>query len=130
MLEDGVWRAAGWAYSAIGEYVRGLWETELHAPGSYEVLIPPFREAIRSAPLLPRGSEAVVELTNCRSRENVLEAVGLAGGRIEKDLESGKELAWIPWSVEVGRKLAYLPYETTTWHVPEVPSTEAARLCA
>ncbi|MGC8519983.1 MAG: hypothetical protein ACP5P4_15920 [Steroidobacteraceae bacterium] len=130
MPEGGKWRAAGWAYSAIGEYVRGLWETELHAPGGYEVLIAPYREAVRSAPLLPRGSEAEVDLTNCRSRENVLEAVGLAGGRIEKDPESGKELALIPWSVEIGRKLACLPYEATTWHVPEVSLPEPARLCA
>ena len=130
MLEDGVWLAAGWAYSAIGEYVRGLWETELHAPGSYEVLIPPFREAIRSAPPLPKGSEAVVEFTDCKDRERVLETVLLTGGRIETDSESGSRRARLPWSIETGGKLAYLPHEVTTWFVPEESAADAARLCA
>ncbi|MHB1814527.1 MAG: hypothetical protein ACYCUE_06825 [Steroidobacteraceae bacterium] len=130
MPVDGKWRAAGWAYSAIGDYVKSLWETELHAPGSYEVLIGPYREAIESAPLLPKGSEAVVDLTNCESRGTVLEAVELTGGHIETDPESGRELARIPWSVEAGHKLAYLPYKATTWRVPEVPFPEVARLCA
>ena len=130
MPVDGKWRAAGWAYSAIGDYVKGLWETELHAPGSYEVLIGPYREAIESAPLLPKGSEAVVDLTNCESRGTVLEAVELTGGHIETDPESGRELARIPWSVEAGHKLAYLPYKATTWRVPEVLFPEVARLCA
>ncbi len=130
MLEDGVWRAAGWAYSAIGEYVRGLWETELHAPGSYEVLIPPFREAIRSAPPLPKGSEAVVKLTDCKDRERVLETVLLTGGRIETDAQSGTERARLPWSIETGGKLAYLPHDATTWLVPEESAADVARLCA
>ena len=130
MPEDGKWRAAGWAYSAIGEYVRGLWETELRAPGSFEVLIPPYREAIRSAQLLPKGSEAVVDLTNCESRANVLEAVELTGGRTEKDPVSARELARIPWSIETGHRLAYLPHAATAWHVPEMPAADVARLCA
>lgn len=130
MPEDGKWRAAGWAYSAVGDYVKDLWETELHAPGSYDVLIPPYREAIAAAPLLPRGSEAVVDLTNCQSREYVLEAFELFGGSREKDPESGRETARIPWSIEAGHKLAYLPHAATTWHVPEVPAAEVARLCA
>jgi hypothetical protein len=130
MLEDGAWRPAGWAYSAIGEYVRGLWETELHAPGSYEVLIPPFREAIRSAPPLPKGSEAVVDLTDCKDRERVLETVLLTGGRIETDSESGNRRARLPWSIETGGKLAYLPHEVTTWLVPEESAADVARLCA
>ena len=130
MPEDGKWRAAGWAYSAIGEYVRGLWETELRAPGSYEVLISPYREAIRAAHLLPKGSEAVVDLTSCERRADVLEAVELTGGRIEQDPESGKEQARLPWSIETGHKLAYLPHAATTWHVPEMPAADVARLCA
>jgi hypothetical protein len=130
MPEDGRWRAAGWAYSAIGEYVKSLWETELHAPGSYQVLIPPYREAIESAPLLPKGSEAVVDLTDCKDRERVLEAVVLTGGRIEQDPKSGKERAGLPWSIEASLQLAYLPREATEWHVPEVPAADVARLCA
>lgn len=130
MPEDGAWRAGGWAYSAIGDYVKGLWEQELRAPGSYQVLIPPYRDAIKAAPLLPRGSEAVVDLANCESRGNVLEALELTGGRIEQDPESGKEQARLPWTIETGRKLAYLPYAATTWHVPEMPAMEGARLCA
>ncbi len=130
MPEDGAWRAAGWAYSAVGDYVKGLWETELHAPGSFEVLIPPYREAIMAAPVLPKGSEAVVDLTNCESRRNVLEAVELTGGRIEKDPVSGQEQARLPWSIETGHKLAYLPHAATTWHLPEVVATDAMKLCA
>lgn len=126
MLEDGKWRAAGWAYSAVGDYVRGLWETELHAPGSFEVLIPPYREAIESAPLLPKGSEAVVDLMSCRRPEGVLETAVLTGGCIETDSESGNKRARLPWSIETGGKLAYLPHEATEWHVPEEP----LRLCA
>ena len=49
---------------------------------------------------------------------------------IETDPESGRELARIPWSVEAGHKLAYLPYKATTWRVPEVLFPEVARLCA
>lgn len=130
MPEEGKWRAAGWAYSAVGDYVRGLWETELHAPGSFEVLIPPYREAIESAPLLPKGSEAVVDLMSCRRPEGVLETAVLTGGCIETDSESGNKRARLPWSIETGGKLAYLPHEATEWHVPEVPAAEGARLCA
>ena len=133
MPRDGTWRAAGWAYSAVGDYVKGLWEQELHAPGSYQVLIPPYREAIKAAPLLPRGSEAEVDLTSCTShaKRDVYKLVDELGGRIEPDpLTSADAKAWIPWSVEAGRKLAYLPYQETTWHVPEAPATEVARLCA
>ena len=130
MPEEGKWRAAGWAYSAVGDYVRSLWETELHAPGSFEVLIPPYREAIRAAQLLPNGSEAVVDLMNCRRPEEVREVVALFGGRIEQDPESGKERARLPWSIEASLKLAYLPHEATEWHVPEVPAAEVSRLCA
>ena len=70
-----------------------------------------------------------MDLTNCESRANVLEAVEFTGGRIEKDPESGRELARVPWSIEAGHKLAYLPYAGTTWHVPEV-AEEQPRLCA
>ncbi len=133
MVEDGKWRAAGWDYSVVGDYVKGLWEQELRAPGSYEVLIPPYRKAIHAAQLLPRGSEAEVDLTNCPShaKSDVLTLARELGGRIESDpLTSADAKAWIPWSVEAGRKLAYLPHKATTWHVPEAPATEVARLCA
>ena len=130
MLQDGKWRAAGWAYSAVGDYVKGLWEQDLRAPGSYLVLIPPYREAIKAAPFLPKGSEAVVDLTSCERRADVLEAVELTGGRIEQDPESGKEQVRLPWSIETGHKLAYLPHAATTWHVPEMPAADVARLCA
>ena len=133
MLQDGKWRAAGWAYSAVGDYVKGLWEQELRAPGSYQVLIPPYREAIKAAPFLPKGSEAVVDLTNCTpsAKSDVYRLVNACDGRIEPDpLTSADAKARIPWSVETGHKLAYLPYQATTWHVPEVPFPEVARLCA
>lgn len=130
MPEEGKWRGAGWDYSAVGSYVRGLWETELRAPGSFEVLIPPFREAIRAAALLPNGSEAVVDLMSCRRPEDVREIVALTGGRIEQDPKSGKERARLPWSIEASLQLAYLPREATEWHVPEVPAADLARLCA
>jgi len=130
--EDGQWRPAGWAYSAVGDYVKGLWETELRAPGSYQVLIPPYREALEAVRLLPRGSAAVVDLARCpeHSRKDTLALATAFGGQIEKDPQTGLELVRIPWSAGAGHKLAYLPYEATTWHVSEVPSTEVARLCA
>ena len=130
MPEEGTWRDSGWAYSVVGEYVRGLWETELRAPGSFEVLIPPYREAIGAAQLVPEGSEAVVDLSQCRRPEDVRELVAFAGGRIEQDPERGTERAVLPWSMEASVKLAYLPSKATEWRVPEVPAAEGARLCA
>ncbi len=129
---EGRWRIAGWAYSAVGDYVRGLWEQELRAPGSYNVLIPPYRAAIEAAPALPRGSEAEVDLAVCPSysKKHVYDLVEALGGRIERDPATGADAkVWLPWSVEGGLKLAYLPHNATTWHVPEAPE-ERPRLCA
>lgn len=47
---DGHWRAAGWAYSIVGQFVRELWETEMREPGSYRKRIQAYRDAVNNAP--------------------------------------------------------------------------------
>lgn len=59
--EDGTWYCGGWAYSIVGSYVRGLAESELREPGSYNKRIKAYRAAILEAPQVPPGMKAVVD---------------------------------------------------------------------
>lgn len=126
---DGAWKEAGWAYSIIGQYVSGLFREELRAPGSYRVLIPPYRKALENAPLVPEGTYAIVKLAQCDERQEreVRDIIAEAGGGLEQDPDATQSLlARIPWTAAMGRRLAYLPREATTWHLANASTAQSA----
>lgn len=61
--EDGAWRCQGWEYSIVQSYICRLWEAELREPGSYRKRIKVFRDALKTAPLMPQGVKVVVNRT-------------------------------------------------------------------
>lgn len=61
--DDGSWRCGGWEYQIVGQFVAGLWRSELTNPGSYHRTIREFRDAIQSAPVVPAGTMAIVDLS-------------------------------------------------------------------
>ena len=122
---DGVWKAAGWPYSIVGAYVRGLWRQELGTPGVYKRLIGEYRRAVESAAPVPNGTTVVVPLASrdARCREELMTLAEQVGGTV-----AGGEVR-IPWVVtdSMAPTQYLLSGPDVTWEVPE-RSVQAADL--
>ncbi len=115
---DGVWKEAGWPYSIMGSYVRGLWEQELETPGVYKRLIGEYRKAVETAPPVPGGTTVVVPLASrdAKDREELINLAEKAGGTI-----AAGEVR-IPWVAPAAAKpLVHflLSGKDVRWEVPE-----------
>ena len=114
---DGVWKEAGWPYSIVGSYVRGLWKQELEAPGVYKRLINEYRKAVEAAPPVPAGTTVRVPLAALPAcdRDVVIKLAAECGGEV-KDEE-----ARIPWAAPDRTAAVHflLRGKDVTWDVPE-----------
>jgi len=129
---DGTWYCGGWGYSIVGEFVRGLWSSELKEPGSSAEQIKAFRQAMRDAPQMPAGTLVFVDQTvSMADRPWIQQEIAkLASspaarpgvGGFYVDPAEDKQLLW---------ELTRLPRECATWvlpqdHVMPVTSPQAA----
>lgn len=87
--EDNCWRNAGWGYSIVAEFVSGLWEAELQAPGNYRARIKVFRDSINNAPSIPAiGVKIVIDTqmpVKSWEQSNIKCAVERLGGSTQGD---------------------------------------------
>lgn len=60
--EDGTYRAEGWAYSVIGDFVAGYGPVNMKHPGSFRRVFAAYRDAARNAPMAPDDAVVVLEL--------------------------------------------------------------------
>ena len=116
---DGQWRLAGWDYMVIGDYVKSLWEEELKAPGTYTARIKAYSQHVHSAPQIPSGTLAVIDLEaplthdwEIHSRDRALRDLGY-------EETGGARCHQIP--VAFGHKhadiLSRMPQGCVTWQV-------------
>ncbi len=122
---NGDWKEAGWPYSIVGAYVRGLWRQELETPGVYKRLIGEYRKAVEAAPPVPSGTVVVVSLASrgASDREELIRRAEKAGGAVT----DGE--ARIPWAVtdSVAPVRFLLGGEGVRWELPESIEREPGR---
>ncbi len=116
---DGQWRCEGWAYSYVASFVAGLWEAELSEPGSYRARIKAYRDAIKSADLIPKqGVKVVVDTTVTLEKYQERAVRGLiadaphilAGSDVQFDVPEDDHMLF---------RVTNLPPKCTTWSITE-----------
>lgn len=113
--EDNCWRNAGWGYSVVAEFVSGLWEAELQAPGNYRARIKAFRDSINNAPSIPATGVKIVIDTQVPVKSwhqsNIKRAVEELGG-----VTQGEKIELpVPASFNDLYVVTTLPAECTQW---------------
>lgn len=123
---DGAWHLAGWTYEVVGRHVRDAWKGELAAPGQYRTSIAALRNAARTAPPVPAGTQALVHSVE-RMDKRTLWAWGRIAERQEATATAaGWHLAATP--AVVGSLVHNVPREHLSWLVPPAGAPPQARL--
>jgi hypothetical protein len=124
---DGAWRAAGWAYGIVGDFVTESADTEIAFPGSYKKRIRTFRDAIATAPSLPAGTRVSVYDGMLEKRWDIDRAATLKQHPSMTTAAAGFEVAAEP---DILYDLCALPREAATWLLPAEPQGKQLELMA
>lgn len=116
---DGAWQCAGWSYRVMGDLIAKAYEAELREPGSYRKRIKAYREAVESAPKLPQGMTAKIDLTVPVESRYEKELLAKFGNKhsVTKTV-TGFEIT-VRDENELVSDLCGLPIACTTWHQPQ-----------
>lgn len=124
--EDGTWRQAGWAYTIIGDHVRDAWKAELAAPGQYRTSIAALRQATRTAPPVPTGTQALVRGVDAMDQRTLRAWARVIERGEATATAAGWTLAATP--ALVGFLIANLGQEHLSWLVPSLDAPPHPRL--
>ncbi len=112
---NGVWINEGWPYSIIGRRIHEMSEIEIKTPGYYRRAIPLLREAIENAPCPPEGTRIRFDRNACHTKRNI-EQFDYTAKNFSLEIPNGQGA--LPWSMETGAAVPYLPRESVSWDIP------------
>ncbi|MPQ69430.1 hypothetical protein [Pseudomonas sp. MWU12-2323] len=127
---DGNWRCEGWDYSYVARYVKTLWEAELREPGSYRARIKAYREAVKSAPCIPKHGVRIVVDTNIALQEYDQGIVNRATTQLPHTTIGNEVRLEMPEEASMLYFVTGLPVSCTKWVITDSAPTEQLCLLA
>lgn len=126
---DGRWIIAGWEFHVIGKFIASLGEVELIYPGTYMSRIKSFRKAVSDAPMVPKGTVAIIDMDvplesrfDDRRRQQLIDVQGAHLGLLKTD--RGYEMS-LPRNGTDAHLLTSLAPTCLNWVIPGITQDHA-----